>query len=216
MTSIGPLGDRGFLARFDSEARAALWAESLKRAAWPGVLDIVPAYHTVGVFADPDQIDLDELAGRLAAREADDGPETVGRRIEIPVLYNGEDLPEVAQRLGLTVADVIAAHTSMDFQVFAIGFLPGFPYAGYLPEALRGLPRREAPRTRVPPGSVAIVGRQTAIYPSPCPGGWHLIGQTPLSIVDMSRDYFPIAAGDRLRFVAIREDEFQARREDLL
>ena len=84
--------------------------------------------------------------------------------------------------------------------MFAVGFLPGFPYAGYLPDALSGLGRRAAPRVRVPAGSVAIAGRQTGVYPSESPGGWHLIGRTPLRIVDVEGGHFPIRAGDRIRF----------------
>ena len=92
----------------------------------------------------------------------------------------------------------------------AVGFLPGFPYAVELPEPLAGLPRREPPRTRVPAGSVAIAGRQTGIYPVDSPGGWHLIGRTPLRIADPSREHFPIRAGDRLRFVPIDDGRFAA------
>ena len=100
--------------------------------------------------------------------------------------------------------------------MFAIGFLPGFPDAGYLPEGLGGLPRREPPRLRVPAGSVAIAGRQTGVYPGESPGGWHLIGRTPLRIVDVERGRFPIRAGDRLRFVPIDAGEFAARRGEPL
>lgn len=111
---------------------------------------------------------------------------------------------------------MIALHTSVEYSVHAIGFLPGFPYAGELPAALAGLPRRETPRLRVPAGSVAIAGRQTAIYPRDSPGGWHLLGRTPLCIADPEDGYFPIGAGDRLRFEPISVSEFEARRHDRL
>jgi KipI family sensor histidine kinase inhibitor len=161
-------------------------------------------------------VDLDRLAGRLEALEPATAGEPVGRLVTIPVLYDGDDLPDVARRLGMTEPEVIAAHGGQDYRVFALGFRPGFPYAGYLPEALCGLPRRASPRVRVPAGSVAIVGRQTAVYPSETPGGWHLIGRTPLRIVDVERARFPIRAGDRLRFVSIDRDAFEARRGELL
>ncbi len=211
-----PLGDRGWLARLETEDAAGAWAKGLKALRWDGVVDVVPAYQTVGILADPDRIDLDDLYARLTKLDVNGEANFTGRLIEIPVLYQGGDLAEVARRRGLAEADVIAAHTGQDYRVFALGFVPGFPYAGYLPTTLSGLARRESPRTRVPAGSVAIVGRQTAIYPTECPGGWHLIGQTPLTIVDAANDRFPIQAGDRLRFRSIGAAEFASRRGDFL
>lgn len=216
MTAFAPLGDRGFLARFASEDEAARWAEAVRARAWPGVLDVVPAYRAVGVYADPDRIDLDELGDRLARVEPGETARQVGPLIQVPVLYDGEDLAEVARRRNLGESEVVAAHAGTDYRVFAVGFQPGFPYAGNLPAGLSGLSRRESPRTRVPAGSVAIVGRQTAIYPAASPGGWHLIGRTPLRIVDVARGHFPIQAGDRLRFLPIGPEEFEARREERL
>jgi len=116
----------------------------------------------------------------------------------------------------MTASEVVANHSGRDYTVFAIGFLPGFPYLGYLPEALCGLPRREAPRVRVPAGSVAIAGRQTGVYPAESPGGWYLLGRTPLRIVDVARGHFPIRAGDRVRFEPISPAEFDARLEEIL
>jgi KipI family sensor histidine kinase inhibitor len=116
----------------------------------------------------------------------------------------------------LSETDVIAHHAGHEYRVFAIGFLPGFPYAGYLPPALSGLPRRESPRAEVPAGSVAIAGRQTGVYPESSPGGWHLLGRTPVRIVDLDRGFFPIRAGDRIRFDPIGPAEFEARRREPL
>jgi KipI family sensor histidine kinase inhibitor len=216
MTTLQPLGDQAFLARFPDEDTAARWAAAVREKAWPGVVDVVLAYQSVGVHADADQVDLDDLAGRLERLEC--GPELAGSGslIEIPVLYEGDDLPELAARLGLTTDAVIGLHSRSDYRVFALGFRPGFPYAGYLPPELSGLRRRTSPRTVVPAGSVAIVGRQTAVYPCASPGGWHLIGATPLRIVDVERGRFPIRAGDRIRFVPIDRDTFEARREEFL
>jgi KipI family sensor histidine kinase inhibitor len=213
---VEPLGDRGFLARFETEDQAARWADALTLADWPGLLDVVPAYRTVGVFADPARVDLDDLAGRLERLEPGAETDESGRLIRVPVLYDGEDLAEVARRTGLTEAEVIVAHQGQDYRVFAIGFQPGFPYAGYLPEGLSGLARRASPRVRVPGGSVAVVGRQTAIYPAESPGGWHLLGRTPLKIVDVALGRFPIRAGDRIRFERVGPDEFEARSGELL
>jgi KipI family sensor histidine kinase inhibitor len=216
MIALDALGERAFLVRFATEDEAIRWAETVHGRGWPGVVDVVLAYRAVAVFADPERVDLEELEARLRSLTTAATDRPAGVFIGIPVLYDGEDLPEVAGRLGLTVAEVVAAHSDRDYHVYAIGFLPGFPYAGYLPEPLCGLPRREVPRVRVPAGSVAIVGRQTAVYPEESPGGWHLIGRTPLRIVDMERGHFPIRAGDRLRFVPIAAGEFAERRGGLL
>ncbi|MCA1686743.1 MAG: allophanate hydrolase subunit 1, partial [Planctomycetia bacterium] len=133
VNAIEPLGDRGFLARFETESEAAGWAEAVRAGGWPGVVDVVPAYRTVGVLADPDRIDLDDLASRLERLGPLAGGGAEGRRIGVPVLYDGDDLGEVARRLGLNPRDVVAEHGGQDYRVFAIGFQPGFPYAGYLP-----------------------------------------------------------------------------------
>jgi KipI family sensor histidine kinase inhibitor len=220
--SLEPLGDRAFLARFTAERAAAGWAEAVRDRSWPGVTDVVLAYCTVAVFADPDRVDLPALESDLrtividASGSSRPGRPSMGKGLVIPVLYDGEDLEVVAERLGLSVAEVITLHSGFDYDVFAIGFQPGFPYAGYLPAALSGLPRRDTPRLRVPAGSVAIAGRQTGIYPAESPGGWHLLGRTPACIVDLDEGYFPIRAGDRIRFRSITAEEFEARRHERL
>src|SRR4029077_12105528 len=99
----------------------------------------------------------------------------------------------------------ILLHTSIEYTVYAIGFVPGFPYLGYLPEKLCGVPRLASPRLKVEPGSIGLTGRQTGIYPLPRPGGWNLIGRTPLTIVDVADSYFPLRVGDVVRFDRIDE-----------
>jgi KipI family sensor histidine kinase inhibitor len=215
-TAIEPLGDRAFLARFADETAARGWAAKVRDCQWPGVTDVVLAYHTVAVFADPYRVDLVDLESRLRAVLCARRARRTGWRIVIPVLYAGEDLHDVAARCKLSPLEVVTLHCSVEYHVFAIGFQPGFPYAGDLPPALAGLPRRESPRARVPAGSVAIAGRQTAIYPCESPGGWHLIGVTPLRIADPEIGHFPIRAGDRIQFQPIAVDEFQARRDERL
>jgi KipI family sensor histidine kinase inhibitor len=217
-----PLGDRAFLARFDVGRAAAGWAAEVRGRHWRGVTDVVLIYGTVAVFADPDRVDLMELESRLRALTIDPagssgpGPSGAGNLLVIPVLYDGADLEDVAARLGLGRSEVIAMHSGVAYDVYAIGFQPGYPYAGDLPPALAGLPRREAPRVRVPAGSVAIAGRQTGIYPVESPGGWHLLGRTPLCIADVDEGYFPIRAGDRIQFRPIEADEYEARRHERL
>jgi KipI family sensor histidine kinase inhibitor len=216
MIAFDSLGDRAYLARFATEREAAGWAAAVRACGWTGIVDVVLAYQTVAVFADPDRIDLSELESRLRAVAPAEEWARAGARWTIPVLYDGADLDAVSQLRNLSRDDVIAFHCGQEYDVFAIGFQPGFPYAGYLPAALCGLPRREAPRPRVPAGSVAIAGRQTGIYPSESPGGWHLLGRTPLSIAVLNDGYFPIQSGDRIRFQPITPEEFEARRHERL
>jgi KipI family sensor histidine kinase inhibitor len=215
---LGPLGDRGFLAWFATEDEAARWAAAVRARGWTGIDDVVAAYQAAAVHADPRRIDLDQLEAQLRALPAVRPAQGrgLGRLIILPVLYDGADLAEVARRLDLTEAEVIAHHAGTDYHVFALGFLPGFPYTGYLPACLSGLPRRDSPRTRVPAGAVAIAGRQTSVYPQESPGGWHLIGRTPLRIVDLETSYFPIRAGDRIRFEPIGAAQYAQRRGELL
>jgi KipI family sensor histidine kinase inhibitor len=216
LIGLDPLGDRAYLAHFADERDAAGWAAAVRDRHRRGVADVVLAYRTVAVFADPDQVDLSDLESRLRAIAPADGTGREGKRLVIPVLYDGVDLDDVAARLEMSTDAVIAEHSGVAYHVFAIGFLPGFPYAGYLPPALTGLPRRDAPRLRVPAGSVAIAGRQTGIYPGESPGGWHLLGRTSLRIVDLDDGYFPIQAGDRIQFQPIDSAEFEARRHERL
>src|SRR5262249_6395078 len=112
-------------------------------------------------------------------------------------------LERVARQTKLSAEEVIRLHTSTEYTIYAIGFCPGFPYLGYLPAALCGVPRLESPRLRVEPGSVGLTGRQTGIYTEERPGGWNLIGRTPLQLVDVAGGYFPLRTGDRVRFEAI-------------
>lgn len=215
-TLIEPLGDSAFLAHFAGEEHARGWAAAVRAGHWPGIRDVVLAYRSVAVFAEAEDVDLLELESRLRAVKSSAESRAMGRRLVIPVLYDGADLDNVAARLKLTSAEVIDIHSSVDYDVFAVGFLPGFPYAGYLPPALAGLPRRDSPRLQVRSGSVAIAGRQTAIYPRQSPGGWHLLGTTPVCIANLEAGYFPIQAGDRIRFQPIPAGEFETRRHERL
>jgi KipI family sensor histidine kinase inhibitor len=211
MLDLRPLGDRAFLARFAVESEALAWAEAVRTLAIPGVVDVSVAYASAAVFLDPELVEPAELEARIGRVEAVGGTRQAGRLIRLPVLYDGEDLSEVAGLIGLTESEVAERHSSGDYRVFALGFQPGFPYAGYLPEPLAALPRRPTPRLRVPAGSVAIAASQTGIYPAESPGGWWLLGRTPLRIVDLDRSFFPIRAGDRIRFERIGPDEFRSR-----
>lgn len=196
--TIEAMGDSAWVLRGLSAARH-LYIDSLRGVS--GVLDAAASYETLAVFFDPAS-PPDEGAVRSALERPSKG--TSLKLHVIPVLYEpGEDLDSVAEALELSIEEVIAAHTSQEFECRAIGFRPGFPYLGWLPEALQGIPRRPQPRLRVPRGSVAIADKQTGIYPEESPGGWSILGRTPLTIVDVASDYFPIATGDSVRFEAI-------------
>lgn len=175
-----------------------------------GLLEAVPAYDTVGLYVDSDRFRPETVATRLGALPA--AEIAPGRRHEIPVCYAlGDDLAAVAQALQLSEADVVREHTGQVYECRAIGFCPGFPYLAELPPALAGLPRRAEPRVRVEPGSVAITGRQTGVYPLARPGGWWLLGRTPLTLVDVEEGFFPIEPGDEVAFRAIDLSEFHRR-----
>ncbi len=205
---LEPMGDQGVLARLGDEARAVRWAAAVRALAPPWLLDVVQAYTAVAVFHDPARIGLTDAMRVLAAVTPDEGERTPGRLHHIPCCYErGPDLLRAAEALGLPPDGLVRLHSGTEYTVHAIGFCPGFPYLGYLPPALCGLPRLESPRLRVEPGSVGLTGRQTGIYTEPRPGGWMLVGQTPLLLVDVASGYFPLRTGDRVRFEPITEAE---------
>jgi len=185
------------------------------RAQSPGWLrDLVPAYASLGVFFDTDAIAADAARDWLRTQDrADAGTAAMpdSRLVEIPVAYGGdfgEDLDAAAAELDIAPAELIARHCTHMYTVAMIGFAPGFPYLSGLDPSL-ALPRLATPRTRVPAGSVAIGGAQTGIYPRESPGGWRLLGRTPLRLFDPRRaSPSLLAPGDRVRFVMIDGDAF--------
>jgi inhibitor of KinA len=211
MGTLEPMGDQAVFASFEGEGDALRFAAAARRLAPPWLLDVVQAYATVAVFYDPDQTGYAAAAEALRPLLAADGAAPAGGPLrEIPCCYErGEDLGRVAEATGLSAEAVIRLHTSVEYTVYAIGFCPGFPYLGYLPPALCGVPRLAAPRLRVPAGSVGLTGRQTGIYTEERPGGWNLVGRTPLQLVDVADGYFPLRTGDRVRFVRIDGAEFE-------
>jgi inhibitor of KinA len=208
-----PLGDQAILAYLDDEAAALGFAARVRDAAPPWLVDVVPAYASVGVFFDPlrvGSLPVTEELRHFAAASAPDATKTPVRQHRIPCCYElGQDLERVAGHAGLGTEEVIRLHTSAEYTVYAIGFCPGFPYLGYLPAELSGVPRLPAPRLRVEAGSVGLTGRQTGIYPEVRPGGWNLVGRTPLQLVDVADGYFPLRTGDRVRFECIDRAEFE-------
>lgn len=225
--AIETLGDSALLLQFgehiDAELSAQVHAAARAIAALqlPGIVELVPAYASLAVVFDPavwqgeDALPAQRcrhVLERCFAASPVEEP-TATPLVEIPVCYGGEsgpDLPEAAQRAGLTPEEFAARHASSEYRVAMLGFAPGFPYLLGLDPALQQ-PRRATPRVRVPVGSVAIGGAQTGIYPRELPGGWALIGRTPLGLFD--QHLTPpnrLAPGMRVRFVAIGPAEFAA------
>jgi inhibitor of KinA len=215
--SLQPLGDQAALAGFADEAAALRWAAAVRALAPPWLVDVVQAYTTVAVYFDLDVTTFAAVADALPARDAPAAPAPAGTLHHLPCCYElAPDLGRVAEHTGLKEEEVIALHASAVYTVYAIGFSPGFPYLGYLPEALCGVPRLSAPRLRVEPGSVGLTGRQTGVYPEARPGGWNIVGRTPLVLVDVADGYFPLRTGDRVQFVRVDEGEFRRRQGERL
>lgn len=235
---ITPLGDSALIVRvcndFETNAAESLSAvletrRRLEAAAFPGVIESAVAYTTVALFYDPvravaagaphDAI-FDwfqkkiETALRSGTRKSERGREP--RLIEIPVCYDrefGVDLDEVSRRVNLPVDEIVRRHSAAAYCVNCVGFTPGFPYLSGLPAEL-AVPRRATPRKEVPAGSVAIAGPQTGIYPQRSPGGWNVIGRTPVRLFD-PQEIPPalLRAGDRVRFRAITRAEFEKEKQ---
>ena len=220
--TVFPLGDSavvivlGEMIRADP-TRVRAVAVEIERRAPAGVMDVVPVFGSIAVFFDPVQASpVDLLQNELEAIVAHADAAAVTAEVplvEIPVCYGGEygpDLELVASKARKPVGAVVAAHAGADYRVHAIGFAPGFPYLGGLPPEL-ATPRRDTPRPRVAAGSVGIGGVQTGIYPLETPGGWNIIGRTPLTLFDAARaEPSLLRAGDRVKFRAITSEEFVA------
>jgi inhibitor of KinA len=221
---IEPLGDSALLVRVvdDFEPDESLDAvqratRQLENAALPGLVELVPAYTTIGIFFEPMRTDsfaalktkiehaLKQLEPARIPADEEKPP------IEVPVCYDqpfASDLDEVAAHAGLSPEEVVRRHAAAIYRVTCVGFTPGFPYLSGLPSEL-ATPRRASPRKEIPPGAVAIGGTQTGIYPRKSPGGWNIIGRTPLRLFEVERD--PAAlfrAGDRVRFRKVSALEF--------
>lgn len=209
---ILPLGDSVILVRLGDEIDFSVnqcvhaLANLIEASSIQGVIETVPAYATLLVHYDPLAVSFaqvrDFLRGKLS--QAEGSAARNPKRIVVPVRYGGEfgpDLESVARHLHLQVEDVIRLHSGRTYTVFMMGFTPGFPYMGKLDNALV-VPRLATPRTRVPAGTVAIAGSQTGIYPVASPGGWQLIGWTPLQLFDPNSDApFLFAPGDEVKFI---------------
>ena len=217
------VGDRALAVEFGDRidrrlSDAVLRLEAAIRAErLPGVVETVPTFRSLLVHYDPLATSRADLEREITVLlDHDEGGPAVARLWRIPVCYEEQfapDLAEVARLTGLAPADVVALHSGARYRVYMLGFLPGFPYLGDLPAAL-ALPRRADPRLRVPAGSISIATSLTAIYPYASPGGWHLIGATPIRFFDAARTPPALlTAGDAVLFDPIDAGAFTAIRD---
>ena len=181
-----------------------------------GMLDCVPAYSSLTLYHDATQ-SREKVTGyleeRIRASSLQVSKVEVKKIITIPVCYDpahGMDQQFVCEQLNITIEELIRQHTSMPFRVYMIGFIPGFPYMGILPEGWQ-IPRKQTPSLKIPAGSVALAGQQMGIYPAEVPGGWQVIGRTPLKIFDAHREEpCLLKAGDEVKFEPISLNEFNS------
>ena len=210
-------GDSALVVEFGDEIslevnrKVHALADALGKSSLPGLAEAVPTYRSLLVHYDPLRLSCDEVKAFVSEvlQKCGEKPPLKPRVVEIPVVYGGEfgpDIEFVAEHNGLfSVEEVIRLHSGVAYTVYMLGFAPGFAYLGGMPEAIV-TPRLETPRTLVPAGSVGIAGGQTGIYPIATPGGWRLIGRTPLKLFDPEQDPPTLLkAGDTVRFVPISE-----------
>ncbi|MBI1831722.1 MAG: carboxyltransferase domain-containing protein [Planctomycetes bacterium] len=210
---LQPLGDQAVMAYCDDDAAATRLALHVRQAMPDWCVDVVQAYVTVAVYYDLAAVDFDAVAVWLANLDTEHRAANApsGRSHIIPCCYElGLDFDRIEHFSGLAREEIIRLHSGQAYTVFAIGFCPGFPYLGYLHADLAKTPRLESPRLRVDAGSVGLTGRQTGIYTEARPGGWNIVGRTPLLLVDVASEYFPLRTGDQVRFRPIDRDEFDA------
>jgi KipI family sensor histidine kinase inhibitor len=199
-----PSGTTALLAELDDLEQVQGLYDALTDGPPTGVVDVVPAARTVLVVVDPAVTTLAALAQALRGTTPRSGRQEHGELVEVPVVYDGEDLDDAAALLGWDASELVRRHTSAQWSVAFCGFAPGF---GYLvsPDWPDEVPRRPSPRTKVPPGSVALAGAFSGVYPRESPGGWQLVGRTPLTVFDLSRDPAALLRpGVRVRFLEQR------------
>ncbi len=219
-------GDTSLSVEFGNEISESInhdiraYKIALEKAGIPGIVETVPTYRSLMVHYDPSVIRYGELRKKLETLlgEMDEIVIPPSPVLEIPVLYGGEmgpDLPFVAKHSGLSEEEVIRIHSSAEYLIYMLGFTPGFTYLGGMSEKI-ATPRLKQPRVKIPAGSVGIAGTQTGIYPIDSPGGWQLIGRTPVKMYDPGRET-PILpeAGQYMKFYPITQAEYDAILKDV-
>lgn len=213
-------GESGLLIQWQERIHPSIYREVrgvylvLERERWPGILELIPAYNSLLVEYDPLLLNREELVEEILSlyNKLEEISVPTPLLYLLPTCYGGEfgpDLSWLANYTGFTPNEVISMHAGRDYLIYMLGFSPGFSYLGGMDPRL-AVPRRREPRARIPAGSVAIASQQTGIYPSPTPGGWRIIGQTPLRLFNLEReDPFLLKAGNLLRFLPIQEEEYR-------
>ncbi len=217
---IKPAGDCAIAVEFKNEIseevnnRVAILKASIENSRVIGMLECIPTYRSLTVRYNPCEISFEELGKRINEfmEKAGSSAEAVAKVYVVPVCYGGEfgpDLDNVGSINAMSDEEVIKIHVSVDYRIYMLGFTPGFPYLGGLNESI-ATPRLKQPRTKIYAGSVGIAGKQTGIYPIDSPGGWQIIGRTPLRLFDIDRkDPILLEAGNYIRFKAIDHEEYQ-------
>jgi inhibitor of KinA len=216
---IIPLGDLAVRISFgdsineETNGRIRMYILKLEKEKVPGIIEWVPAYSSLTIYYEPEQISYETMKRRLAeVNQAQlDSPLTKPCVYEIPACYSGEfgpDLPYVAEYHGLSEQEVINLHADREYLIHMMGFMPGFPYLGGMPDEI-AVPRLEQPRFSVLPGSIGIGGSQTGIYPADVPSGWRIIGATPIRLYEPENEEpFILSAGNYIKFVPIDQGEY--------
>ena len=219
--SLSLAGENAFILYLNTQLispavaeRIALATSQLRPMLGQELVELLPSYASLLIVFNPLQhshLTIKPLLEQALAKPVSLLSQSQAKQVELPVWYSeqsGPDLLVVAKAKGLTPDEVIALHSATMYQVYAIGFAPGFAYLGELPEQL-AMPRLSSPRAKVPAGAVAIADRQTAVYPAASPGGWHLLGLCPIQMFNAQQDPpMPVAVGDQVSFVPITEREF--------
>ncbi|MCV9387230.1 5-oxoprolinase subunit PxpB [Reichenbachiella ulvae] len=221
---ISPYGANHILIQFEQIVDLSVNAQvhamkiALDQSAWKGVVQVIPAYCSVMVEFDPKMVKQADLLRKIQKLSVDPEEEEQSLLYRIPVCYDGDfamDMEEVNHITSLSKEDIIAQHCQSIYHTFMIGFLPGFPYLGKLEESLQ-VPRRSKARTMVPRGSVGLAGSQTGVYPSDAPGGWQIIGRTPIPMFDRHWDKPALLGeGDRVQFFSINSHDFHLIEKDI-
>lgn len=222
---ILPIGDRALSVEFGNEidehinARLMGFIKLLSDEKIKGIEEFVPSFRAVLIHYNPAILTYDEMAGIIESALKKPFHETSHKKriVKVPVCYEGEYAPDiefVAQHAGISVQEVIDIHTAKPYLVYMLGFQPGFPYLGGLDERIH-TPRLESPRLKLEAGSVGIGGAQTGLYPMESPGGWRIIGLTPVRCYNPDKAKpIPYRAGDYIQFVSISSDEYERLRDE--
>lgn len=229
--TIQPYGAAALLINFEQKIQKEINAQVIElnkailAAQLSGITYTIPAYCSLTIGYDRSALSyktlclvIENIKAAASAKKINSSIPIEDKRLTIPVCYDEEfglDIVAVAQKKDCTVEEIIQLHTSMIYRVYMLGFLPGFAYMGRLPEAL-ACPRRQSPRVRIPAQSVGLAGYQTGIYPSAAPGGWQIIGQTPVPTFMPNQDTtFLFQAGDQVQFQAISKKDFSSISKDI-